>query len=584
MQSLPRAPFISLFALLSLPSVLLAQSEEITFHKDIEPILQANCQGCHRPGGAGPMPMLTYEQVAPFAGLIEYKTGLRDQAGAMPPWYIEKDIGIQDYKDDMSLSEEEILTISAWARSGSLQGDPADAPDLLEWDDSVKWTLGEPDLIVVMPEVSMKADAPDWWGTLPAVPTGLTEDRYVKSLEMVEVNDLDMSQVVGTVGGRWIIHHMQWEAGVIDEGGSENISALPIAWPLHEVGRNPDTFDPRAGPLLQANTVIYPTTLHLHSTGKDTTGHLEFGFRFHEKGYEPEYNERLSAFGDSRDISIIPNQDGQILHAYEYLSRHTKIVRFEPHLHGHGKRMCLEAIFGGDIETLSCAGYDHNWVRSYVYEDHAAPLLPAGTILHLYGENDNSTNNINVIDPRNWAGSGNRSAANMFVDIGSRVYLTDDQFHQAMADRREALNMGPNDYAVGCPLCTAPLVVPINEEGTNSWRTLARVLYEINQSPNDEQKAELMTIVEDPNSDRIETVLARVIATIDGTVTVQNAERLVAITGEPSRWQNEAVVMANALIEFNGTASEDFKDQLLEMACPNGLGRRNALDTGFCTG
>ena len=110
------------------------------------------------------------------------------------------------------------------------------------------------------------------------------------------------------------------------------------------------------------------------------------------------------------------------------------------------------------------------------------------------------------------------------------------------------------------------------------------MLYEINQSPNDEQKAELMTIVEDPNSDRIETVLARVIATIDGTVTVQNAERLVAITGEPSRWQNEAVVMANALIEFNGTASEDFKDQLLEMACPNGLGRRNALDTGFCTG
>ena len=157
MQSLPRAPFISLFALLSLPSVLLAQSEEITFHKDIEPILQANCQGCHRPGGAGPMPMLTYEQVAPFAGLIEYKTGLRDQAGAMPPWYLEKDVGIQDFKDDMSLSEEEIFAISAWARSGSPQGDPADAPDLLEWDDSVKWTLGEPDLIVVMPEVSMKA-------------------------------------------------------------------------------------------------------------------------------------------------------------------------------------------------------------------------------------------------------------------------------------------------------------------------------------------------------------------------------------------------------------------------------------------
>ncbi|MFL2553228.1 MAG: hypothetical protein ACJ0S4_00825 [Candidatus Rariloculaceae bacterium] len=73
------------------------------------------------------------------------------------------------------------------------------------------------------------------------------------------------------------------------------MSALPCAWPLHEVGRNGDTFDPLAGPLLQANTVIFSPTLHMHSTGKDTTGHLELGFRFHEKGYEPEHRERLSA-------------------------------------------------------------------------------------------------------------------------------------------------------------------------------------------------------------------------------------------------------------------------------------------------
>ena len=78
-------------ALLSMPAALLAQSEEVTFHKDIEPILQRSCQSCHRDGGAGPMPLVTYEQVAPYAGLIEYKTGLRDRAGAMPPWYMEKE-------------------------------------------------------------------------------------------------------------------------------------------------------------------------------------------------------------------------------------------------------------------------------------------------------------------------------------------------------------------------------------------------------------------------------------------------------------------------------------------------------------
>ena len=118
-------------ALMYMPVALLAQSEEVTFHKDIEPILQRSCQSCHRDGGAGPMPLVTFEQVAPYAGLIEYKTGLRDRAGAMPPWYVEKNIGIQDYKDDPSLNDEELAAISTWARTGTPKGDIADAPEPL---------------------------------------------------------------------------------------------------------------------------------------------------------------------------------------------------------------------------------------------------------------------------------------------------------------------------------------------------------------------------------------------------------------------------------------------------------------------
>ncbi|MGA0290083.1 MAG: c-type cytochrome, partial [Pseudohongiellaceae bacterium] len=162
-------------ALLSMPAALLAQSEEVTFHKDIEPILQRSCQSCHRDGGAGPMPLVTYEQVAPYAGLIEYKTGLRDRAGAMPPWYMEKDIGIQDYKDDPSLSDEELAAISTWARSGTPKGDIADAPEPLVFDDSIKWRAGEPDLVVVMDDITKLAGTPDWWGEIPSAPTGLTE-------------------------------------------------------------------------------------------------------------------------------------------------------------------------------------------------------------------------------------------------------------------------------------------------------------------------------------------------------------------------------------------------------------------------
>jgi hypothetical protein len=119
--------------------------------------------------------------------------------------------------------------------------------------------------------------------------------------------------------------------------------------------------------------------------------------------------------------------------------------------------MCLEAIWGYNIQTLNCVGYDHNWVRGYDYTDDSAPLLPKGTILHIIGYMDNSPTNKNVPDPRNWQGSGNRSVANMFIDLGMRVALNDEQFQEEMAKRREHLHLTKNDNVIGCPLC---LVMP----------------------------------------------------------------------------------------------------------------------------
>ena len=89
--------------------------------------------------------------------------------------------------------------------------------------------------------------------------------------------------------------------------------------------------------------------------------------------------------------------------------------------------MCLEAIWGHNVETLTCAGYDHNWVRGYEYAHGYEPLLPKGTILHIIGYMDNTAGNRNIPDPRNWQGSGNRS------------------MH----------NLTKNDHFIGCPLCMA---------------------------------------------------------------------------------------------------------------------------------
>ena len=462
----------SAIVLLALMSSLnaVAQSDEITFHKDIEPILQRSCQNCHRVGGVGPMPLVTYDQVAPFAGLIEYKTGLRDRAGAMPPWYMEKDIGIQDYKNDPSLNDKEILAISTWARNGTPKGDPADAPESLVFDDSLKWTAGEPDLIVRTNSVTKLAGTADWWGEIDRVPVDLEEDRYVKSVEIVEVNDVNNTTGTGrdTVGGRYIFHHMIWSTAELDEDGNR-IQESVTGWPVHEVGRNPDIFDPDGGRLLRAGTYIYSDSVHLHSNGQDTTGNLEIGFRFHPAGYEPKYERVTLGLGNGVDISIAGNQNNQELHAYTVLEQHTKFITFEPHLHAPGERMCLEAIWGYSVETLACVGYDHNWVRGYAFEDHAAPLLPKGTIMHIVGYMNNTETNPNVPDPRNWQGSGNRSVTNMFIDLGMRVKMSEEQFHEEMENRRQVLNLSPNDHVIGCPLCGAPLVAPMtgNEEASD---------------------------------------------------------------------------------------------------------------------
>lgn len=452
--------------LLCLSSGVSAQeSTEVTFHRDVEPILQRSCQGCHNKTGVAPMALTTYDEVAPFAGLIEYKTGLRDKAGAMPPWYMEKRRGIQAYKSDPSLSDEEIVTLSKWARSGTPKGDLADAPEPLVFSDGPTWSLGEPDLVIETEPVTKLAGTPDWWGELPSVPiSGMDQDRYVKSVEIVEVNDVDSSAASQTVvGGRYIVHHMAWSTTVSTEIDPTNLALLlqdegTTFWPVHEVGRNADIFDEDAGRLLKKDSTFVANSVHMHSNGRDTTGTLKIGFRFHPVGYEPKYETARIQLGNGVDISIGGNEKDQELHAFAVLQDHTKIITFEPHLHAPGVRMCLEAIWGYSRETLSCAGYDHNWVRGYTFEDHAAPILPKGTVLHITGYMDNSDDNPNIPDARNWQGSGNRSVTNMFIDLGMRVKLTSAQFQEAMEERRQVLDLGPNDHVIGCPLCLAPIV------------------------------------------------------------------------------------------------------------------------------
>src|SRR5438034_8998841 len=152
-------------AAVATPALAAGQSQTqrpLTFTKDIAPILQRSCQNCHRPGGGGPMSLLSFEDVRPWARSIKAKTTQRE----MPPWFIEKNVGIQRLKEDISLSDDEITTIARWVDSGAAQGNPADMRPPRQFATGTAWTIGTPDLGVSSPELAVKAVGSDPHGFL----------------------------------------------------------------------------------------------------------------------------------------------------------------------------------------------------------------------------------------------------------------------------------------------------------------------------------------------------------------------------------------------------------------------------------
>ena len=127
------------------PEASAGQVNSVTFNKDIAPILQRSCQNCHRPESVAPMSLLTYQDARRYAARIKERTQLRDKMGVMPPWFIERDIGIQDFPYGISLSEEEIATTASRVDSGTPEGNPADLPAPLFFSAEDVWDIGTPE-------------------------------------------------------------------------------------------------------------------------------------------------------------------------------------------------------------------------------------------------------------------------------------------------------------------------------------------------------------------------------------------------------------------------------------------------------
>ena len=407
----------------------------VTFTKDVAPILQQNCQVCHRPGSIAPMSLLTFEEARPWARSIKEQVILRQ----MPPWYIDKNVGVQHFSNDRSLTDDEIATLAAWADTGAPQGNPADMPRPRQFPATETWQIGQPDVIVSLPkDYVVKAQAPDQWPDILVDP-GLTEDRYIKGVQIMPTK------------GYTVIHHIRTSivepndagrgSGQLDgTDGSLQVGEQGVFLNEYAIGKQGDVFPEGSGRLIKAGTKIN-FQMHLHATGKaDTPTNVALGLTFYPAGYVPKH-VISSTTVSAPQVDLRPHTDNIRSDGYLVLKKAARLLSFQPHMHNRGKAECLEAIYpSGRVETLSCAKFRFNWHINYVYGDDAAPLLPVGTVLHSIMWHDNTARNPFNPDPDAQITYGQRTVDEMSSAWISWYYMSDDEFKQETAARRARRN------------------------------------------------------------------------------------------------------------------------------------------------
>jgi len=419
------AAVFALFLGLSAAITLLAQSPaqspaqsatqaSVTFTRDVAPIFQQSCQNCHRPGSIAPMSLLTYEDARPWARSIRQRV----EARQMPPWHVDRTVGIRQFKDDPSLTDQQIATIARWVDAGAPRGNPADLPPPRQFDDADRWHIGKPDLIVAMPRTfTVKPEAADWWGIFTA-DSGLTEDRYIKAVEAKP-----------SPAARRVVHHAV-ETLTYEDGSSGGGTLVEYA-----VGKNGDIFPEDSGKLMKAGAKIR-FNIHYHAVGEPVTDRTEVGIVFYPRGHVPKHVITTILSPNQDDLDIPAGADNVRSDGYFKMEKPSRLVGFMPHMHNRGKRQCLEAIYPDmRVEQLNCVNYDFNWQIVYNYADEVAPLLPAGTIIHVISWHDNSAANKYNPDPRNWVGFGNRTTDDMSRHWLTFYSMTDEEFKAEVAER-----------------------------------------------------------------------------------------------------------------------------------------------------
>ncbi len=356
-----------------------ATASQVTFTKDVAPILQKSCMSCHRPGEIAPMSLLSYKEVRPWAKSIRERVLDR----TMPPWSADPNHG--DFKNDPRLTPQEVETIVKWVDGGAIKGDDKDLPPNPKFPEG--WTIGTPDVVISMQEeYSVPAD-----GEVPylyfSMPTNFKEDKWVQALEI-------------RPGNRAVVHHVIAYAQEPDTGGKVDGSGGEFRRGRTQLGgitpnKTGVIFQPGVAKLIKAGSNIV-FQMHYTTNGEPAKDRTSIGLVFAK---EPATRTLHTGNAMNTRFAIPAGDPNYKVTASKTFEEDVHITGFMPHMHVRGKSFTYTAVYpdGRSEILLSIPSYDFNWQHSYELKKPIA--MPKGSRLDCVAHFDNSTKNKFNPDP-----------------------------------------------------------------------------------------------------------------------------------------------------------------------------------------
>jgi hypothetical protein len=408
----------------------------VTFTRDVAPVLERNCQGCHRPGEAAPFSLLTYEQARPWARAIKEAVLLKK----MPPWFADPHYG--KFSNDRSLAQKDVDTLIAWADGGTPRGDAKDLPTPVDFLEG--WSIPKPDIVFEFPQAFQIPAS----GTIEyqkvVVPTGFTEDKWVQFAE-------------ARPGDRAHVHHMilyirepgsHWlrdaQPGVFfvapkTTDTTADTSALPSDFLVgYAPGQPAEILPPGQAKLVKAGSDLV-LEIHYTTNGTASTDRSRFGLVFAK---QPPKERVLTLSATNGTFKIPPGDPNYKVDAAFELGTAVELASVHPHMHGRGKDFEYRIVYPtGVTETLlRVPRYDWHWQLWY---NLAKPIdLPKGTRIECTAHFDNSPNNPDNADPTKEVTWGDQSWDEMMVGFFDLAFPADMPVQDIFSKQKDAKNAG----------------------------------------------------------------------------------------------------------------------------------------------